>query len=837
MTERNIQNESKSKKKNTFKNKKIKERKGENVSEILPFKRLNHRGAGLEFTDGTYIDILRIRCKDLNASDEDVIMGDIYKWQKFYKTYSNEIKLVGINFPCNTKSQQMYFRDKIKRTKNREQLDILTEKLLRLERLEKEETDREYYIFYYADDINALYESRSNILSTLSDLVEDISASKKVQLFEKIFNPNTLIINDDNAVRYAIHPEGEAKIKKCGYDPYLISAIQPVGGISFKDEKIISTGDGYQAVLYIYQYPDTGVNRHWLTYIMNIQGAVCTVDITTDNMEEVKRNIKWSSSEYASRVNTAKNTADAIEAQIKKDELNELFIEVSNMGEVIKRINCHVFLSARTRQELSEIIDKIQKYLDNNDYKCSVQIGETYHEWSSLFLSKSQQDKYTQFKQKGQPVTSVTLAGGYPFHFTSLDVKYGSPIGMTVANGANGVVRFDAAEISSSRTHYNFAIVGNMGMGKSTLLKMLMRDRFGRNDYIRIIDKTGEYSELAKRMGGYVISLDGSGGIINLFQINAAGETNKISYAMNMSRLSTMYKFLAPESSHEEGLVFQELVDDMYKSFQIIPENIADIENVKITDLPVEAYPICSDFVEIVRKRKDKETYAENLRYINNIERVFNNLIATYGGLFNGHSSLRDIINAQFIVYDIKGVANLNSEIFDVQLFQALSLSWANAVKIGAKSKKDYEDGKIDFKDIQRFFLVIDEAAYSINANKPYAVDALNVYAREGRKFFAGIGLATQSIRDYVPETSLNSDIDKIKNLFDFSQYKFIFKQDSNAVSLLNNVFGASITESEIAAIPNLEKGECILSINGDKNIKFHVDCTDEELEMFKGGV
>ena len=216
---------------------------------------------------------------------------------------------------------------------------------------------------------------------------------------------------------------------------------------------------------------------------------------------------------------------------------------------------------------------------------------------------------------------------------------------------------------------------------------------------------------------------------------------------------------------------------------------------------------------------------------------MFKNLIATYGGLFNGYSSLKDIINAQFIVYDIKDVANLKSEIFDVQLFQALSLSWANAVKIGSESKRDYEDGKIDFKDIRRFFLVIDEAAYSINANKPYAVDALNVYAREGRKFFAGIGLATQSIRDYVPETSTVNNIDKIKNLFDFSQYKFIFKQDMNAVSLLNNVFGASITESEIESIPNLEKGECILSINGDKNIKFHVECTDEELEMFKGGV
>ena len=317
MKGRDKNNESKSKKGNTkksdFKNAKIKEKKAEYVPEILPFKRLNHRGSGFEFIDDTFVDILRIRCKNLSALAQDEIAGDMYRWQKFYKTYSYEIKIVGMNFPCNTKSQQMYFREKINKTDNREQINILEEKLARLEMLEKEETDREYYLFYYADDINALYERKNSITASLGDLVDEISVSKKVQVFEKLFNPNTLIINNDNAVKYAVHPDGDEKIKKIGYDPYLISAIQPVGGISFKDEKIISTGDGYQAVLYIYKYPDTGVDRHWLTYIMNIQGAVCTIDITTDNIEEVKRNIKRSMSEYGSRVGTAKNTADAID--------------------------------------------------------------------------------------------------------------------------------------------------------------------------------------------------------------------------------------------------------------------------------------------------------------------------------------------------------------------------------------------------------------------------------------------------------------------------------------------------------------------------------------------
>lgn len=820
-------------------NPKIKESAAAYTPEVLPFKGLNKYGVGMQFTDDSYFDIMQFRCKDLTSSSDDDIARDMFALQKFFKMYSDEIKIIAMNFPCNTKTQQKFFKEKIKNETNQERKEILEEKLEQCITLEREVTDREYYLFYYAKDVEGLEERRSNILSILGNsamMVDEISQSKKILLLQKLMNMNTLLINDNNLARYIIHEDTEEQIEKLGYDPYLIEAIQPAGGISFKDEKYISTGDGYTAILYIYKYPETGVDRHWLTYITNIQGAVCTVDVTTENPSTVRDNIRRSMSEYGSRVSSAKTAADATDAAIKRNELNDLYVEVTSLGEVIKCINCHVFLSAKTKAELNEMIDKIQKYLNNNDYKCSIQISETYHEWSSLFLSKSQQDR-SQFKQKGQPFTATTLAGGYPFHFTSLNDPYGSPFGMTTTNGASGSVRFDSSSITSKRTHYNISIVGNMGMGKSTAVKKLLRDRFGRGDYLRVVDKTGEYAELATKLGGYVISLDGSGGIINPFQINLAGDNDQISYAMHITKLSNMYKFLAPESSHEERLLFEELVGDLYVDFKIIPDRDNLTADLKITDLPVEAYPIASDFLKKVRQRKEVETYSENTRYIYNIERVWSNLIASYGNIFNGHSSVRDLINAQFIVYDVKGLVNLKDEIFDVQLFQALSLSWANAVKVGTKSKQDFENGLVEIQNIPRFYLVIDEAAYSINANKPYAVEALNVYAREGRKFFAGIVTATQSIRDYIPEASSNENVEKIKVLFDLAQYKFIFKQDSNTLDLINNVFGASLTDSELQAIPFLEKGQCLLCINGEKNVNFHIECTDEELRIFKGGL
>ena len=76
----------------------------------------------------------------------------------------------------------------------------------------------------------------------------------------------------------------------------------------------------------------------------------------------------------------------------------------------------------------------------------------------------------------------------------------------------------------------------------------------------------------------------------------------------------------------------------------------------------------------------------------------------------------------------------------------------------------------------------------------------------------------------------------KIKVLFDLSQYKFVLNQDSNAIDTIDKVFGHTFTSSELNDIPKLSKGQTILSIQGTRNIAFNIECTDEELELFRGG-
>ena len=123
-----------------------------------------------------------------------------------------------------------------------------------------------------------------------------------------------------------------------------------------------------------------------------------------------------------------------------------------------------------------------------------------------------------------------------------------------------------------------------------------------------------------------------------------------------------------------------------------------------------------------------------------------------------------------------------------------------------------------------------------VNTKKIAAVEQITVIAREARKYFGGIFLASQSIRDYVPEGSSTEEINKLKILFELCAYKFIMRQDSNVLGLLQTVFGSTLNSSDLEAIPKLKKGETILCLSSNRNIHLSVYITQKENELFSGG-
>lgn len=628
--------------------------------------------------------------------------------------------------------------------------------------------------------------------------------------------------------------------EKIAADYYLIEQIQPQGGITFNDERYIQTGNSYECCLHIYELPEK-VNDNWLKELTDIKDTVVTIDISSHDIYEIKKNINRSIQEQASRRGSATNWEEAYNAEKKANDMIQLFHEISKLKEVVKIIDIRIFISDREKEKLEEKISKLSKILESNKYRSAIFLNEAKNEWVSMYQTYTEQQKnpYSIF---GQSIQGETLAHGNPFHFSSLEDPYGSYLGYTKCGGN---VLFDEFTKTKTRLYYNSLVIGGMGSGKSTFLKKRFKDRASRGDFVRVFDITGEFSRLTKYYGGKIIKFGSSNTMLNPFEILRAGDNETINFQLHMSKLSANYKYLVPTATEQEVIMFSNIARELYQEFNLYSD--VDGKENQITGLLPEKYPTYTDYLNLLNRKITEisngnyneiniEVARRNLITLDNIKNTIEHVIYTFGSILDGYTTIENILDEQIICYDISDLKQMKAEIFDVVIFNAISLCWDNCVANGIRMNQMEYEGKIEKWDKVKTLILIDEAHHWVNTKKEHALDLVTKYLREARKYNGGITLASQSIRDFVPEGGTGVAIDKIKTVFELTQYKFIFNQDTNVIDLINNVFKNSLTERQINKIPRLELGDCILHISGDKNYEFHVHVTDEEQRLFAGG-
>lgn len=166
--------------------------------EILPdiyYDRLNE--CFVNEKENLIFDIIKICSKDLVNSSDDEIDYDQYRYTKLYKIYSEDLKIICMNFPCNTRKQQSYLKKKIEKTNNAKMKHWLQRRLDELEWLEKNRTTREYYYMIFSQNLEEHLSNKNNIFSALQSgrngLCETISEEEKIQILYKLNNKSSLI--------------------------------------------------------------------------------------------------------------------------------------------------------------------------------------------------------------------------------------------------------------------------------------------------------------------------------------------------------------------------------------------------------------------------------------------------------------------------------------------------------------------------------------------------------------------------------------------------------------------------------------------------------------------
>ena len=820
--------------------------------ELVPVKGIQAaNGKCIELVDGTYMDIIRIVTRDLMAISDDEFEYFVSVWTTMYRKMGFDAKLVSLNAPTDTRLQQAYIQHKLDSNTNPAFDRFLEEKLTQLQNIQRYRTDRQFYLIFFAQNNDDYRENLAVVQQNLInyDLAEEISMDEKLAVLEKLNNKSAVMQLKNSESVKAMYPSDKLKVQKemekKGFDPWVMEAIQPHGGLAACSERYLATGLGYEACISISDFP-RNLDTCWLSRIMSIDGCVAVIDIHTEDVAETKKNINAGLEEQLRRADDAKEAADLKTATRRYQELDALFEDIE-LGEILLVLRVRIFISAPTFAECDQRVKDVLAHLDSIGYKASVYINETVPDFKSVYQSYKvqQEDPYAKdYARYGQPLESRTVADGIPFHFTNLADPCGTYLGTTSSN--EGSVLFDMHNVSEMRTSYNGCCVGNMGSGKSTLLKKLIEDMAVRSHYIRGFDPTGEFETLVDLFGGAYLSLDGSAGILNMLEIlQTSDEGENMCFVNHLAKMRTVFMLLAPNASQDDANAFEEHLQNFYMDCGLINGDIP-LDEQKITGLPSSSYPILSDFVAYLERTQatykptgdpiaDDRIMGESRR-CDSIMRVFRNLLSSYGTLFDGHTSIDKILDRQIVYFNIKNLSKMKEEVFDVQLFLALSLCWDNCVTVGMTMKRLYEEHKIAWEDITRFEIFIDESHRIINTHKLSAVEQITVFAREARKYFGGIIAATQSIRDYVPEGSSSESINRLKTFFELCDYKFIFRQDSNVLPLMRQTFAQSLTDSEVQDIPTLKKGEMLLCLPGGRNIHMNVEITDYEKDIFSGG-
>ena len=165
--------------------------KNKKMNELLPIKDIENDYFIL--SDNSIIDVFQIKTKNLSSASEDEIEFDIMQFSRLYKVYGDDLKIVSLNFPTNTKEQQNYVLHKINSTNNTIYKMHLQEKLSQLVWIEKNMTDREYYLFIFSNDNLKHKDNIATLEKCIENHLKKIDIQKKKQILYQINNKNTAI--------------------------------------------------------------------------------------------------------------------------------------------------------------------------------------------------------------------------------------------------------------------------------------------------------------------------------------------------------------------------------------------------------------------------------------------------------------------------------------------------------------------------------------------------------------------------------------------------------------------------------------------------------------------
>lgn len=175
----------------------MKKKEIRHIREDIPIRGYDEELQCFLYEDGSCLDIYQIRAKDLVNSDIDEIELDCFKWAKFYKTYGQDMEIVTLMFPCDTRRQCKYWKKRLAGNRNPVYQGMIERKIEELEWREKHTATKEFYLFFFFASKEEIPEAVKIIESVMEKgiqgMIQELTREKKELILFKLANKNSLI--------------------------------------------------------------------------------------------------------------------------------------------------------------------------------------------------------------------------------------------------------------------------------------------------------------------------------------------------------------------------------------------------------------------------------------------------------------------------------------------------------------------------------------------------------------------------------------------------------------------------------------------------------------------
>ena len=548
-------------------------------------------------------------------------------------------------------------------------------------------------------------------------------------------------------------------------------------------------GDSYRCVWAIKEYPPSTEEQAILSHLADHSGVTLRIYNRVVDHREHDQIIN-----HANRKNRLKlgdsNITEAVQAEQNLMDVTALLNELKRDNEPL--LHCAVFLElkAKSLEELHSLKNDLR--METTQAKLSIDMLTLRQKEGFLSVMPFGRNQFgTQF-ERVLPASSVSNM--FPFNFSGKTDPQGFYIGRD-RFGTNIIVDLDRR--ADDKTTGSALILGNSGMGKSYLLKLLVTNLRESGKSIIGLDAEGEMQTLAQSNGGcYLDFLDGKY-MINLLEPKAWAsepvEDPDAPEAFRRSgRISQHIAFLKDwfrsykDFSDMEVDTIEIMLSRLYEKFGL--SEATDFSKLKPTD-----YPIMEDLFELCMEEyrnfdpTGKPLYTEDL-----LQRICLGLNSVCVGaesrFFNGHTNIED---NKFLIFGVKGIMDLNKKLRCAIEFNILSYMTHQLLSVGNA-----------VATLDELYLFLDS---------PTTIEYIRNAMKRVRKMDSALVLASQNIEDFL----IPSIREFTKPLFSIPTHQFLF--NPGMVNEKEYIDALQVGQAEYDLIQSSMRGICLYRCGNER--------------------